>query len=161
MSNLAFILVAFFPMVIWIGIIAAIITAVKGNFKRTSRPGQSADSRRKPAVNKAGRPQTSIRTSGNRPQMQKGLFDMDTGEKPAKPKMTFSLGKSFRNTDFDEYTARGRRKDVVTGYDRKISGGTSYRRAAGMQFSHTYDGHEPWDECLPKEKDPWDKDFYT
>jgi len=148
MENIMF--MAFIPMLIWIGIVAGIVAAVKGNFRRKSSQRQPMARRR-----------TAPRRMPQRPQMQKGLFDMKTDKNSPKPKISFSMGKSFRNTDYDEYTARGRRKDVVTGYDRKISGGTSYRRAAGMQFSHTYDGHEPWDKCLPKEKDPWDKDFYT
>ena len=68
----------------------------------------------------------------------------------------------FFNSGYDKYdTKRKRGQDFVSGYDRKYSGGVSQRRAADMQFSHVYDGHEPWDDCLPKEKDPWDKDFYS
>ena len=72
---------------------------------------------------------------------------------------------SFFNSDFDDYSAvraRGPKTDYVSGYDRNYADGSSARRYnLGMQYSHTYDGHEPWDDCLPKEKDPWDKDFYT
>ena len=76
-----------------------------------------------------------------------------------------TLHKSFHNSDYDNYEkhrARGRSKDYTTGYDKRYSkGGTGYRQSKSMQYSHTYDGHEPWDDCLPKEKDPWDKDFYV
>lgn len=72
---------------------------------------------------------------------------------------------SFFNSDFDDYSsvsAKGPKADYVSGYDRNYADGSSARRYnLGMQYSHTYDGHEPWDDCLPKEKDPWDKDFYT
>ena len=55
-----------------------------------------------------------------------------------------------------------RKKDFVSGYDRKLkTDRVSQHRAQRRQYSHTYDGHEPWDKCMPKEKDPWDKDFYV
>lgn len=72
---------------------------------------------------------------------------------------------SFFNSDFDDYSsvsAKGPKTDYVSGYNRNYADGSAaHRYNLGMQYSHTYDGHEPWDDCLPKEKDPWDKDFYT
>ena len=93
--------------------------------------------------------------------MQKGLFDMKLGKGTEKKQKSGDFGM-FRSTDFDDYSAMGRKKDFVSGYDKKFArGGRRTQRAAGMQYSHTYNGHEPWDKCLPKEKDPWDKDFYA
>ncbi len=54
-----------------------------------------------------------------------------------------------------------RQRGSMTGYSRKNSYGAAYRKARNMRFSHMYDGHDPWDDCIPKEKDPWDKDFYA
>lgn len=71
---------------------------------------------------------------------------------------------SFFNSDYDDYSrvsAKAPGTDYISGYDRNYSPGSAgFRESARMQYSHTYDGHEPWDDCLPKEKDPWDKDFY-
>ncbi len=139
----------FFPMIVWIGIVAAIVAVVRGNFATYSK-GKPAG--RQPVGRTV--PYGSRRVS-DYPRPQKGIFDM----KPTRPKSKSAFSK--RDNDFDTYTARGRKKDFVGGYDKKFTNGQSYRRARGMQFSHTYNGHEPWDKCLPKEKDPWDKDFYV
>lgn len=73
------------------------------------------------------------------------------------------LGKSFFNSDFDTYTSYSERQSTakyVSGYDKDyLRGGANFKNSLKMQYSHTYDGHEPWDDCLPKEKDPWDKNF--
>lgn len=153
--NIGLLFVAFFPMVIWIGAIAAIVAAVKGNFKKS--PGHRAQQKGDVAKSRQ-----NGRVTSQRPQMQKGLFDMNLDRRQtAKEKKGFSFGSS-RNTGFDTYEAKSRRKDFVDDYDRKLSKSSkTASRAAGMQFSHTYDGHEPWDKCLPKEKDPWDPDFYA
>lgn len=59
--------------------------------------------------------------------------------------------KGAVNRDFDvRQTARPKK----TRYTHKA------KRGENMRFSHIYDGHEPWDKCIPPEKDPWDKDFY-
>ena len=59
--------------------------------------------------------------------------------------------KGAVNRDFDvRQTARPKK----TRYTHKV------KRGENMRFSHVYDGHEPWDKCIPPEKDPWDKDFY-
>lgn len=53
-------------------------------------------------------------------------------------------------------------KNYDAGYDRryeKDTGGIRYEQSRIKKLSHTFDGHEPWDKCIPKEKDPWDKDF--
>lgn len=49
-----------------------------------------------------------------------------------------------------------------TGYNKNLEPSEHNPRFAKSrikQYSHTFEGHEPWDSCLPKEKDPWDKDF--
>lgn len=144
------------PVVFWLFIVMLIIAVSKPKHRPTQmRTGTQT------RAGSFSRPKQTIRTSADRPRMQEGLFDMDLGRKTTEKKKGFSLG-AFRNTKFDDYSAKGRKKDFVSGYDKKLSkGGYATKRAANMQYSHTYDGHEPWDECLPKEKDPWDKDFYT
>ncbi|MBQ8604173.1 MAG: hypothetical protein IJ410_04955 [Oscillospiraceae bacterium] len=147
-----------FPFLIWLFILLVIINAVKGNFKKS--PGHRSRQNRTAGRTGYTKRQPSVKMSADRPQMQQGLFDMDLGR--GKKKTRKSFGSSFGNSDFDSYEAKGRLKDFVSGYDKKLKkGGASQRRAQDMQFSHTYDGHEPWDKCLPKEKDPWDKDFYA
>ena len=151
-----------FPVIIWRFIVLVIINAVKGNFKKS--PGHRAQQHSTANSRGFTKQQPTVKMSYNRPQMQKGLFDMDLNKgRPAKKeKGPFAFGKSFSATDFDDYQAKGRMKDFVSGYDKKLkTNKVSQRRAQGMQYSHTYDGHEPWDDCLPKEKDPWDKDFYA
>lgn len=143
------------PVIFWAFIVMLVIAVSKP--KR--RPGQTVGRSRSRPGNFT-KPRQTVRTSAARPKMQEGLFDMNLGNKGEKKK-GLSAG-SFRNSDFDDYSAKGRKKDFVSGYDRKLAKGSySHRRAATVQYSHTYDGHEPWDKCLPKEKDPWDKDFYV
>ena len=135
------------PIVFWLFIVMLII--------RVSKPRSRPQAR-----SNRGRVRQPAR-SFSRPQMQKGLFDMNLGKGAEKRQKSGDFGM-FRNTEFDDYSAKGRKKDFVSGYDKKLAkGGKRTKRAAGMQYSHTYDGHEPWDKCLPKEKDPWDKDFYA
>lgn len=148
-----------FPFLIWLFILLVIINAVKGNFKKS--PGHRSQQTTVNRNRGYTKQQPTIRMSADRPKMQQGLFDMNLG-KGKKEKKSFGFGTSHGNSDFDKYEARGRLKDFVSGYDRKLkTNKVSQRRARNMQFSHTYDGHEPWDDCLPKEKDPWDKDFYA
>ena len=143
--NFAFVFLL--PVVFWLFIVMLIIAVSKPRRRPQSRTSR-------------GRTVQSSR-SFTRPQMQKGLFDMNLGKGAEKRQKSGDFGM-FRNTEFDDYSAKGRKKDFVTGYDKKLAkGGKRAKRAAGMQYSHTYDGHEPWDKCLPKEKDPWDKDFYA
>ena len=139
------------PFLFWLFIVMLIIAVSKSGAK-SRRPGRARAPQRMATSRK---PAQNGRVSSVRPKMQEGLFDMSLG-KDSTSKKKMSLG-SFRNTGFDKYETKGRRKDLVTGYDRTVN----VKRAANMQFSHTYDGHEPWDKCLPKEKDPWDKDFYA
>ena len=156
------ILFILFPVFIWRFVILVIINAVKGNFKNS--PGHRAvQSRTASAGRSFTKQRPTVKMSYERPQMQKGLFDMDLSKgKTARKEKTLSGGGMFSNTDFEDWSAKGRKKDFVSGYDRKLqTNRASQRRARGMQYSHTYDGHEPWDKCLPKEKDPWDKDFYA
>ena len=143
------------PVIFWAFIVMLIIAVSRPKH----RPGQTGGrSRSRPGS--FTKPRQTVRTSAARPKMREGLFDMNLGKKDERKK-GLSVG-SFRNSDFDDYSTIGRKKDFVSGYDRKLSKNTArHRRAATMQYSHTYDGHEPWDKCLPKEKDPWDKDFYV
>ena len=141
------------PFVFWIFIVMLIIAvSSSGKTRRNVQSRQRTTAQRyQPSLRK-----NTGRVASARPQMEKGLFDMKLGrEKPRKEK-SFSLSDMLNKTGFDRYEAKGRKKDFVNGYDRTIN----VKKAQYMQFSHTYDGHEPWDDCLPKEKDPWDKDFY-
>ena len=142
--NFAFVFLL--PVVFWLFIVMLIIAVSKPRRRPRSRTSR-------------GRTVQSSR-SFTRPQMQKGLFDMDQGRKNEKKK-EFSFG-SLRKGGYDDNSAKGRKKDFVSGYDKRLKeDGYRQKRAANMQYSHTYEGHEPWDKCLPKEKDPWDKDFYA
>ena len=148
------ILFILFPLIIWRFIVLVIINALKGNFKKS--PGHRARQSRTASNRSFTKQQPSVKMSYERPKMQQGLFDMDISGGRRKRKSKSTAG------DFDRYEAKGRMKDFVSGYDRTLKNDkVKMRRARGMQYSHTYDGHEPWDKCLPKEKDPWDKDFYA
>lgn len=172
MRNSLFLILA--PLLVWGVGILGVIRSVSANFRNS--PGHRAQQNR-PAQGRSpqgygnmGRAQPSpyltkqqptVKMSAQRPQMQKGLFDMDTNKGRGKTDKSPVSGM-FRNSGYDKYETKGRRKDLVTGYDRRIQKNqVTLKRARGMQYSHTYDGHEPWDKCLPKEKDPWDKDFYA
>lgn len=64
------------------------------------------------------------------------------------------VGKLFskKNSGFDDYPARN--------ISKKEFGKIHIKNADSMTYSHIYEGHEPWDDCLPKEKDPWEKGFF-
>ena len=141
------------PFVFWIFIVMLIIAvSSSGKSRRNVQTRQRTTAQRYPSARK-----NTGRVASTRPQMEKGLFDMKLDREKPKQKKSFSLFDVLTKTGFDKYDAKGRRKDFVDGYDRTIN----VKRARHMQYSHTYDGHEPWDDCLPKEKDPWDKDFYA
>lgn len=128
----------FLPVFLWIFIFELIVSV--GRSRRGRMSGRSAKSAQR------GREPRQF----SRPKVQEGLFEMKVGNKAEK------------TADLGEYSPKGRKKDFVSGYDKKYAFDRhSKRRAAEKQYSHTYDGHEPWDKCLPKEKDPWDKDFYA
>ena len=157
--------VVLLPIIFWIFILMLIIAVSKPKRRpMQSRGGDSPTQRYLSGTQSRGgcsRPKQTIKTTSARPQMQKGLFDMKLSKDTEKKQRSGDFGM-FRNTEFDDYSAKGRKKDFVSGYDKKLAkGGKRAKRAASMQYSHTYDGHEPWDKCLPKEKDPWDKDFYA
>ncbi len=139
------------PVLFWLFIVMLIIAVSKP--KRRPQRNYRKDSATQ-------RYRQTTRKNFERPKMQEGLFDIKLGKsvgRKAEKKNTI-----FSNTGFDDYSAIGRKKDYVTGYDKNYSKENMWsRHSTAMQYSHTYDGHEPWDECLPKEKDPWDKDFYT
>ena len=74
-----------------------------------------------------------------------------TGDLKTDLRKNTQTKKGAVNRDFDvRQTARPKK----TRYTHKV------KRGENMHFSHIYDGHEPWDKCIPPEKDPWDKDFY-
>ena len=74
-----------------------------------------------------------------------------TGDLKTALRKNTQTNKGAVNRDFDvRQTARPKK----TRYTHKA------KRGENMRFSHIYDGHEPWDKCIPPEKDPWDKDFY-
>ena len=152
------------PMIFWVFVVMLIIAVSKPRRRPTQTGRGSSPGQRYPAGTQTkssfSKPRTTVKTSGQRPKMQEGLFDMNLGQKTAGGKK--QPAKSWRNSDFDDYSTIGRKKDFVSGYDRTLSKGSyKARRSADRQYAHTYDGHEPWDKCLPKEKDPWDKDFYA
>ena len=140
------------PVIFWIFIVCLIV-AVSKSGSRYSRPAGSSATQRH-MQNTARKP--AGRVSSERPKMQEGLFDMKLDDN-RKSHKGFSLGDFLGKSGFDRYETKGQKKDFVNGYDRTVN----VKKAKHMQFTHTYDGHEPWDDCLPKEKDPWDKDFYA
>ena len=71
--NRSLIFVALFPFIVWIIGIAAIVLSVMGNFKKS--PGHRAQQAKSVTMNKKTRRFESVR-----PQMEKGLFDMDLGK---------------------------------------------------------------------------------
>ena len=76
---------------------------------------------------------------------------LSTGDLKTALRKNTQTKKGAVNRDFDvRQTARPKK----TRYAHKV------KRGENMRFSHIYDGHEPWDKCIPPEKDPWDKDFY-
>lgn len=158
--------IVFIPVIFWVAIVSIIVSVSKSG-RRVQRPTQMRTTRNTSTQRYVGggssfsKPKPTIKTNSERPKMKEGLFDMSLGKVDDKKKKS-SIGKSFRNTDFDVYEAKGRLKDLVSGYDKELkTSKVKMKRASHMQYSHTYDGHEPWDDCLPKEKDPWDPDFYA
>ena len=139
--NLSFLVLL--PVVFWFFIVMLVIAVSKPKHRPTQRySGRLAE---KPTF--------------NRPKMREGLFDIKLGKSTQKKEKQ----GIFTNTGFDDYSVIGRKKDYVSGYDKKYAKSSSVwaRQSTAKQYSHTYDGHEPWDKCLPKEKDPWGKDFYV
>ena len=148
--NLLFITIV--PIVFWLFMLMLIIAVAKPR----RRPTQMGRNDQRYSAGTVGRvsPRQSTKTNFDRPKMQEGLFEMKLGSPNVKKKDS----GIFSNTGYDDYSAIGRKKD----YDKKYAKGSIWaKRSTAKQYSHTYDGHEPWDKCMPKEKDPWDKDFYT
>lgn len=144
------------PVVFWLFIVVLIIAVSKPRRRASQNMGSDSAGRKYPQTRaKHGR---SDRKGFERPKMQEGLFDMKLGKSGAnKQKQTI-----FSNTGYDDYSSLSRKKDYTGDYDKKYSKDSRYsRQSAARQYSHTYNGHEPWDKCIPKEKDPWDKDFYS
>lgn len=81
----------------------------------------------------------------------RSVISQETGDLKTALRKNTQTKKGAVNRDFDvRQTARPKK----TRYTHKV------KRGENMRFSHIYDGHEPWDKCIPPEKDPWDKDFY-
>ena len=81
----------------------------------------------------------------------RNVISQETGDLKTALRKNTQTKKGAVNRDFDvRQTARPKK----TRYTHKA------KRGENMRFSHIYDGHEPWDKCIPPEKDPWDKDFY-
>lgn len=128
------------PPLIWVIILVRIITAMRGKNSGTSA----------------------------RKSVQRGANSTYKPKSPARTELggAKKLLSSFGNSDFDDYSkgkkqSDGHAKKTSAGYSRSMANNEDkMHRASHMQYSHTYDGHEPWDDCMPKEKDPWDEDFY-
>lgn len=81
----------------------------------------------------------------------RNVISQEPGDLKTALRKNTQTKKGAVNRDFDvRQTARPKK----TRYTHKVKSGEN------MRFSSTYDGHEPWDKCIPPEKDPWDKDFY-
>lgn len=81
----------------------------------------------------------------------RNVISQEPGDLKTALRKNTQTKKGAVNRDFDvRQTARPKK----TRYTHKV------KRGENMHFSHIYDGHEPWDKCIPPEKDPWDKDFY-
>ena len=144
------------PIIFWLFIMMLVVAVAKPS----RRPTQTGRTNQRYSASTTGRvtPRRNTELSFDRPKMQEGLFEVKLPKSSAKKKD----GGFFSNTGYDDYSTIGRKKDYVSGYDKKYAKGSVWaRQSTAKQYSHTYDGHEPWDKCLPKEKDPWDKDFYT
>lgn len=130
-----------FPALVWLFIIIRIVSAVK----KPASKGRQTTAR------------TTRSTTGNYKPKNAPKTELGGLKK---------LASSFGNTDFDDYSKNKKHSDghagkTTSGYSRSLSKDhDKMHKASHMQYSHTYDGHEPWDDCMPKEKDPWDKDFY-
>ena len=143
------------PVLFWLFIVMLVIAVAKPARRNIGSPRQSSSSQR---YSGGYTKPVQMTKSFDRPKMREGLFDMKLGKSPQKK----DKQGIFTNTDFDDYSVLSRKKDYVTGYNKKYAKDSIWsRRSTTKQYSHTYDGHEPWDKCMPKEKDPWDKDFYV
>ena len=154
--NLSFLVLL--PVVFWFFIVMLVIAVSKPR-SRSNSMGRGGLNSQRHLSGTAGRFTPRERSkSFERPKMQDGLFEIKLG----KTRETKKPSSLFSNTGFDDYSVIGRKKDFVSGYDKKYAKNSVWtKHSTAKQYSHTYDGHEPWDKCLPKEKDPWDKDFYT
>ena len=154
--NLSFLVLL--PVVFWFFIVMLVIAVSKPRRRSSSTSRGGLGSQRHLSGTSGRFTSRESSKSFERPKMREGLFDIKLGKSTQKKEKQ----GIFTNTGFDDYSVIGRKKDFVSGYDKKYAKGSVWmRQSTAKQYSHTYDGHEPWDKCLPKEKDPWDKDFYT
>ena len=155
--NIAFFMIV--PILFWLFVLMLVIAVAKPK-RRPTQTGRNQTYTQSYSTGASGSvtPRQSTKPAFNRPEMREGLFEMKLGKSEEKKKTsTF-----FSNTGYDDYSVLNRKKDYVSGYDKKYSKESIWsRQSSAKQYSHTYNGHEPWDKCLPKEKDPWDKDFYV
>ena len=144
------------------------IIASIASFKRASRSaGQNyngnSSRQNSQAYNNAyrqltGRNSSSGRVSTQNEQRNETISDANAERIEKQVELGSRSSKGY--DDYQKQLKKSRRQSskTTTGYDRTYIDTQSNRR---RQYSHTFDGHEPWDDCLPKEKDPWDKDFYA
>ena len=77
----------FIPVIVWFGIVMGIVRAVKGNFKNANtRTATRTPQRRQMGRTAFSKPQPTVKMSSQRPQMQKGLIDMNLDRKKAENK---------------------------------------------------------------------------
>ena len=161
------IIFSIFFVSIWVIVLVSIISA----FVKIGRAGKNVSSRRRNSAeyNEAYRQLTGRNTSRNSAgrvsaaSAQRNENISDANAKRAQKQLELGSSSSARKLGYDDYSKASRknrtaRSKTTSGYDRTYIDNSSNRR---KQYSHTFDGHEPWDDCLPKEKDPWDKNFYS
>ena len=147
----AFVLIYVVVFVIIISTIVAISRARRRN-RNASRTIQSS-----PEYNRAYNQLTGKNSAGTVSTATVARNEKISEAKAKKAQKDLEMGRS--TPERKTFAGKERRNDrTVTGYDRNF---VSSRSETARQYSHTFDGHEPWDDCLPKEKDPWDKDFYA
>lgn len=136
--------------------------AGRGGYPNNGRPAQRLQNANPAAPQNAGGRGPLGQTTKSQPSARQIYNTVTKQVSDSKKEKIGTVGGGFMKSGYDKYDTKEKRgQKYVSGYDRRFSGGVVQRRAEGMQFSHVYDGHEPWDDCLPKEKDPWDKDFYS
>ena len=144
--------------IFYVAVIVIIITVAVsiGKARRRSRDVARA-AQASPEYTRAYNQLTGRNSTGRVSAATMSRNEKISDAKVKKIQKDLELGRS--TPERKTFAGRERRNDrTVTGYDRNF---VSSRSESARQYSHTYDGHEPWDDCLPKEKDPWDKDFYA
>ncbi len=153
------------PRLVWLFIVTRVIRIATKNARRGKKRTTARTQQQRVQRLSNANPANSANGPAKWDTGSRKLANQAKSYKPQNPAKTELSGRgSFRDAGFDDYSSasHSQRVKTTTGYNRKLATDEhAMRHSANMQYSHTYDGHEPWDKCMPKEKDPWDKDFYA